>query len=383
MPSARRVSIGPVAVVCGVLTALTGCAASTEEPTAEVATVVAAEGWVGHVQALTTAGASPVAQVGDVVADPAGCLTVVGTDHRGQSQVGKVWTAARDCAQFSGQWQATTDMDPGTSLADVIALDDGTLLAVGNGLDKTDKQTAGLVAHRDGDGRWKVTARLARDGSSQAALAISPAGEGLVILGARDGAAAAWLAGDAGEAWRPVDMPSPRGYDTTDARRVAAASDGTLVAAGHGTSASGGTALLLWRSTDDGETWEAASNGAVPGFRLTTLLAHPGGFLALGSDESDATGRALSSTDGVEWTPVDPEGAGALTAGVTTAAGDVVVTVESPTARDCPVTGLRWRDGDWSDYPMPCAAGGQARGTVLADGRIAFLVGDELWIRDR
>jgi len=384
VPTPKRPLSGILAS-CLLMAGLAGCAETVPIATETQPPMIDGD-WVGHSQALTAAGATPLTHLGDLVADPAGCLSLVGSDYSRKPPTGMVWTATSDCTTLSAQWQTTVEFATGTELTDIAILPTDELIAVGNGLDANNAPITGVVAIRDVDGRWATTTELGDDSvGPMTALTIERVGEELLIAGQYDGNAAVWRSSD-GYEWDRQALPIDKGLTSSQASNVATDGDG-LVVAGRGQDADGETSTLLWHSADSGTTWTETdlSDTATADFRISSLI-HPTdgtGFLAIGSTRSKSNGLAMYSADGETWKLAQPPSSGPLDVAIPLGDGEVLI-IARPLGEDneCGVVGMIWRDKKWRDTDLPCAEAGQARGVLLADGTIALILGDELWLRE-
>lgn len=365
---------------------LTGCFNSPAPQPAEPPTPLVDGDWVGHHQALTAAGATPMTRVGDLVDDPAGCLTLVGSDHSRQPPTGTIWTATSDCTTLSSQWQASSESESGTELTDITVLSTNELLAVGHSLDNDNSALTGLVAIRDMDGRWTTTAQLGNvtDGPVNA-LGVDRSLSGLIIAGGIDGKAAVWYSTGGHETFEPVDLPVSGDFAASQASRIAVDED-TVVVTGRGTDDDGESTTLMWRSEDGGRTFDEVDlpRDVSTSLRISSIVVTASGeFFAVGQERADPVGLAMTSADGIDWRPVPPPDSGSLDVAIPTPDNKVIVAARPlSTDTSCGVTGLVWSDDEWAGFDLPCSEPGEAAGTMLSDGTIALILGNELWLRD-
>lgn len=384
MPTPKRPLSGFLAG-CLLVAGLAGCAETTPIPTQTQPPMVDGD-WIGHSQALTAAGATPLTHIGDLVADPAGCLSLVGSDYSRKPPTGMVWTATLDCTTLSAQWQTTVEFATGTELTDITIMPTDELIAVGNGLDANNAPITGVVAIRDTDGRWATATELGEDSDGpMTALAIERVDDDLMIAGQYDGNASVWLSSD-GYEWERHALPVDKDLSGSQANTLA--TDGkVIVVAGRGQDEDGETTTLMWNSSDGGRTWNetALPKTATADFRIGTLVHVVGGrgFLAIGSTRSKSIGLTMYSSDGESWKLEQPPTSGPLDVAIPIGDGRILI-IARPLGEDnaCGVIGMIWRDRQWRDYDLPCAEAGQARGVMLDDGTIALILGDELWLRE-
>lgn len=364
---------------------LTGCFTSpTPAPNTPPQPLVDGE-WVGHQQALTAAGATPMTRLGELVNDPAGCVTLVGSDHSRQPPTGTVWTATSDCTTLSTQWQASTDFETGTELADVTVLPSNELLAVGHSLHHDNSALAGLVAVRDLDGRWSTVSQLGKDEDGPAmALAVERAGGGLVVAGSVGGAATVWHSDGTPETFTAIDLPVDGDFSTSQANRLAVTDD-AVIASGRGTDEEGDSTTLLWRSTDEGRSWDQVDLAAdlARGLRINSVtVTADGEFFAVGQARAEPRGMGMVSSDGEKWKLLQAPDSTSLDVAIPTLDGHIVV-VATPMEADssCGSVGLLWSGDRWGDFSLPCSEPGEITGTMLSDKRIALVLGNRLWLR--
>lgn len=385
MPVLRRLFQSTLAALLAAVT-LTGCFTAPTPPPVSAPSPLMDGGWVGHRQSLTAAGASPTTRIGGIVDDPAGCLSMVGSDHSRRPATGIVWTATADCTTLSTQWQASTEFETGTELTDITVLPTKQLIAVGHSLDNDSTPAIAMVAIRDLDGRWNTTALLGRSaGGPVSALGIERSESSLVIAGSVDDKAAVWHAPSSTDDFTLTELPVDDDFVSGQASHIAVVA-GTVVVTGRGTDDDGGSTTLVWRSTDGGQTWNEVE---LPGdtadlFRISTVTVTDSDlFFAAGQTRAESAGYAMTSSDGVDWESVPVPDTGSMDVAIPQSDGSVLVTARPLDEHaPCGMVGFAWTTQAWLDVELPCSEPGEAAGARLSNGTIALLLGNELWLNE-
>ncbi|HEX5947507.1 MAG TPA: hypothetical protein VFY82_14575 [Acidimicrobiales bacterium] len=215
-----------------------------------------------------------------------------------------------------------------------------------------------------------------------AALAVHGAGRmaaGGIGAGA-DADAGFWREVDGG--WQRLDVPGTDGDGRQAATRLV--TDGTRALALGFENVDGEGRPLLW-FTPDGEEWQSVDGGPGGVFDATgdesvlDIGLGPAGLVAVGNRSSDAgsEGLAWSSTDGVEWAPVDlPAADGAAQWSLqSVAVADGYTIGGSATISHQGTVPLVWRSADgrsWSNpTPLPLHDNGRFSTNGVAVDRLA------------
>ncbi|MEW1616344.1 MULTISPECIES: hypothetical protein [unclassified Streptomyces] len=210
---------------------------------------------------------------------------------------------------------------------DVLAGHGGEVIAGGH-LFQDGEDVPAVMRYR-GRGRWAKTELLAAGDSSDVVLAAAQGPRGSFVVGHDGGpfeagtdqkrghALRIWSATGTGAFGAPHEVACPQWPDQPPEVGALADADGFTVWARcrdpWGTS---GTFTL---SSSDGHTWRRRPNPSEPlapragtaaptsGARIRQIVTVPGGYLALGSEQSAtrATGALWSSSDGRRWTMAD------------------------------------------------------------------------------
>lgn len=289
------------------------------------------------------------------------------------------WSSADGSA-----WQrvASLPAPQGSSISAAETGPDGGLVAVG-----TSGGAAAVWRTIDGL-TWTLESLPAAPGAgaTESLTAVARAGAGYVaggsVVSATGRTATLWRSAD-GVAWIRVAAGLPSG--SSEVRGIATAvGTGTVVAVGISGDERRGTAAV-WRSTDEGSTWQSVSSPALAGGRMLATVAGSGGFVAVGETTDQAGAMAWTSADGLNWssaadqpalsnggfqmvmTAVARDGDGYDAAGWKTDAGNGSAVV------------WRSKDGrDWTRLPQDDSFSGAGMDAILATPRI-FAAGTMGW----
>ena len=229
----------------------------------------------------------PTAQVDVLVAGPRGLLAFLGETGSSAMQLsvstdGRTWTLVPN-DQFP---DPNVVLSPDVSPVPAVVSDDG-FLFVGDGND--------VWASEDGY-TWQRRADRARDEDLRAGtiVALAAGGPGLVAVGSDN---KAWYSED-GSDWTLADVPAPpTEASTINMKGVSVAGDG-LLAWGNAMANDTVVEPVLWTSAD-GVSWAQVSDVSGIG-QLRDVAAGPDGFVAIGTDPTDA-GGVWFSADGRVW----------------------------------------------------------------------------------
>jgi hypothetical protein len=201
-----------------------------------------------------------------------------------------VWTSTDGI-----HWHDATDWSRSSSVLQIIATSRG-FLAVGGQLGLTYGNGAAAWVSRDG-ASWTEASVGNSENATMLDVVADP--DGFVSVGLQrdntDLRPAAWRSSD-GLKWEQVGVPA----GTRDgAMSAIAAANGKLVAIG-GSATDAEAGALIWRSTDNGITWQLVYQGSCCQM-LTGVVATTRGFVATGTATDGSGTVALTSSDGSNW----------------------------------------------------------------------------------
>lgn len=328
-----------------------------------------------------------------VLPDPNGCFVAFGQDSTGYGTVPGSWQATADDCTAPVRLGSPPGRPPGDGLpsydrASVIAATP----AHGGGYLLLSRYTyeGDAFAYRtdvlrvDPTGDWSRVGEFATSTPSESRVgpeSLVTVDGGYVAVGHRNGVALAWTSPD-GRQWSAVELPVPAGTATSDLR-VTVGPHGRLVALG-----TAGGALIGWRSTDAGRTWQTARMPAVTGTPQVSTIVHSAGrYLAFGGTDGGVRGKALVlvSRDGRRWR-VDPTataaGVRSVAAAVAMPGRTVLAVTSAGNATEAGECALAWRAtrAGWTSEDLGCS-GVPTSLAVLADGTVAGVHWSTLYLR--
>lgn len=276
-------------------------------------------------------------------------------------------------------WQRVGPPVPGLALRDVEAFDaeHAVALAIGPGADSRVYRTD------DGGTTWTETFRNDDERAFYDCMAFTDPEHGLALSDPVDGRFRILATSDGGRSWEV--LPAAGMPPALDGEFAFAASGTCLVTADHGGDSvwfatGGGSAGRVFRSDDDGRTWQVTATpvpgGATAG--IYSMAFHdPRHGLAVGGDftvpDSAPDGAAVSGDGGRTWTVASGQ-PGAYRSGVAWAGGARIALAVGPTGSDVSWdAGATWqRFDDGSFDAVDCASGGACWASGER-GRVAVL----------
>jgi len=207
-------------------------------------------------------------------------------------------------------------VDSGTGTMRAVAVAGNAVIAVGSIVQRAN-DIDGMVWRRSADGRWTHSCEPEVCGGAgrQDILAVAPMATGRFIAVGRkasggDFDGAVWRSRDDGLTWEPVADDGSLGGDLNQTVKGVVAIGNRIVAVG-----SSGRSGAVWTSTSGGDTWKLVPAGAAfsrSGERVELLavarLERGGGsprLVAVGREtnhDGKSAAAAWFSRDGVEWT---------------------------------------------------------------------------------
>ena len=254
-----------------------------------------------------------IAQLTSVTHGAAGWLAVGGAARNTPlvvvSATGQAWSAAADSAAFAGAGLVTTQA--AASGDRYVIVGDQAGATSGGETAAAAWWSSGLTGWHQADLGTDGTGGDGTDGNGASQmLAVTATTKGFVAAGSSGAHPAVWTSPD-GESWRRAILPLPPGA-TTAVLQHAAASGGTIVAAGTARTAAGPVPFAV-QSSDGGATWHESSLPRPAAAHLTALAAAGGGFAATGTYGTSPGHQDIviwTSADGRSWTEATPPGRG-------------------------------------------------------------------------
>lgn len=330
---------------------------------------------------------------GAVIVDPAGCAVVVGSMADGYATWPGFWQSA-DCAKFVGDapgppWGDIPNDDRRTMDA-VVAQPGGGFVAVGEWVNPGDDLVAAILVMSSPDGvEWDSRTKPATTATYQHATDLVLTVDGTYLMTGGEGSEAlVWRSTDL-TSWEAVPLPARAGEPAPlyeSAYAIAQAPDGRLVVVGSSnqTVSSLDQDAAAWVSEDDGLTWTAAS---AEGAFAPTLgsLESASSVVARADGTLMAAGRIAnrpalwSSTDGLDWTPLDTTTWPADSGIRELVADDGSVLAVGSVRTDAGYKGVVWRlpdgAGAWSETRL-AGVGAAVDATPIDDDRVVVIGGN-------
>jgi len=239
---------------------------------------------------------------------PDGSIVLTGGVDKNGIPLNDVWRSTDDGAT----WKQMTERAewPARGYHTSVALSDGSIILLG-GADSNGTALNDVWRSTDDGATWmQVTPRATWPARDEQSTVVLPDGS-IVLIGGLDNNYSllndVWRSADDGATW--TQMTTHAGWPVRSFPGVVAPADGSIVVMG-GLGGNGVPMNDVWRSTDDGATWEQVNTSAGWSARaFQKSIALPDGSIVL-LGGADGIGTALndvwrSTDDGAIWKPVN------------------------------------------------------------------------------